>query len=82
MLAGAQNPKGAEAFVDFLLTPEVQAALPDAMYVFPVAQRHAAARRLGDVRRAARRTRYTVDPAEIAAHRDDWLREWSDVICR
>ena len=36
VLAGAQNVKGAEAFVDFLLSPEVQRALPDAMYVFPV----------------------------------------------
>ena len=36
VLTGAQNVKGAEAFVDFLLSPAVQQALPDSMYVFPV----------------------------------------------
>ena len=36
VLAGAQNPEGAQALVDFMLTPAVQEALPDAMYVFPV----------------------------------------------
>ncbi len=36
VLAGAENPAGAQAVVDWMLTPEVQAALPDSMYVFPV----------------------------------------------
>src|SRR4029079_13442789 len=34
VLTGAANPKGAEAFVDFLLSPAVQKALPDSMFVF------------------------------------------------
>jgi thiamine transport system substrate-binding protein len=25
---------------------------------------------------------YDVDPASISEHRDDWLREWSDVTSR
>ena len=37
VLAGAENPAGAQAVVDWMLTPDVQAALPDSMYVFPVA---------------------------------------------
>ncbi len=36
VLSGAANPEGAEAVVDWLLSPEVQAALPTSMYVFPV----------------------------------------------
>src|SRR6185369_65016 len=36
VLAGADNTKGAEALVDFMLTREFQEALPDSMYVFPV----------------------------------------------
>ena len=37
VLAGAENPEGAQALVDFLLEPRTfQAALPDGMYVFPV----------------------------------------------
>ena len=30
------TPRAPQALVDFLLSREVQAALPDAMYVFPV----------------------------------------------
>ncbi|MDO5634368.1 MAG: thiamine ABC transporter substrate-binding protein [Micrococcus sp.] len=36
VVEGASNPEGAEAFIDFLLTPEVQAAIPEAMYMYPV----------------------------------------------
>ena len=57
MLEGADNPEGAEAVVDWLLSPEVQAALPTSMYVFPVDAGGRAAGRVGGVRRAARRRR-------------------------
>jgi thiamine transport system substrate-binding protein len=81
VLEGADNVPGAEALVDFLLTPEVQAALPDSMYVFPVDS---------SVQLPAAWASYAkqptdpwqVDPADIAANRDDWLREWSDVTSR
>lgn len=36
VVEGAENPEGARAFVDFLLTEDVQAAIPDAMYMYPV----------------------------------------------
>ena len=36
VLAGADNPDGAEALIDFLLTREVQESLPESIYVFPV----------------------------------------------
>lgn len=81
VLAGAENPDGAEAVVDFLLSPQVQAALPDSMYVFPVD---------AGVELPAEWAEYAeqptdplqVDPADIAEHRDEWLREWSDVTSR
>ena len=76
------NPEGAEALVDFLLSPDVQAALPDSMYVFPVAADAAAAAATGRRSPSSRRRRTTVDPASISEHRDDWLREWSDVTSR
>jgi thiamine transport system substrate-binding protein len=81
VLTGAQNVAGARAFVDFLLSPAVQRALPDAMYVFPV--------RTGTPLPAAwaryavqPRHPLTVSPARISAHRDAWLRQWSDIISR
>ena len=57
VLDGAANPDGAQALVDFLLSPEVQAALPESMYVFPVDAGGRAARGLGEVRGAAGRRR-------------------------
>jgi thiamine transport system substrate-binding protein len=81
VLAGAQNVKGAEAFVDFLLSPAVQRALPDAMYVFPV--RSGTPLPTAWARYAVQPAHpLTVSPAEISAHRDEWLRQWSDLVSR
>lgn len=81
LLQGAANPAGGKALIEFLLSPEVQAALPENMYVFPVAS---------DTELPAEWAKFaqqptdpfTVDPAEIAANRDEWLSEWSDVTTR
>lgn len=81
VLVGADNPEGARAVIDFLLSPEVQAALPESMYVYPVDPA---------VELPAEWAEFTVqptdpwqvDPAEITAHRDEWLREWSDITSR
>ena len=81
VLDGAANPEGAERVVDWLLSPEVQAALPTSMYVFPVDE---------SVELPAEWATYavqpedplTVDPDEIAEHRDEWLTTWSDVTSR
>lgn len=81
VLTGAANPKGAKAFVEFMLGPTVQKSLPDAMYVFPV--------RRGTPLPAAwakfavqPKHPYVVSPADISAHRDAWLRQWSDIVSR
>ena len=81
VLAGAQNPAGARAFVDFLLTPQVQAALPDSMYVFPA---DASVDLPAQWARFARQPAhpYELDPSAISEHRDTWLREWSDITSR
>jgi thiamine transport system substrate-binding protein len=81
VLTGAQNPAGARAFVDFLLSPAVQQALPDAMYVFPV--RTGIPLPTAWARYAVQpRHPFSVSPARISAHRDAWLRQWSDIISR
>ena len=74
MLAGAQNPDGRRGVRRLpAQPPRCRRRCPTSMYVFPVVDGVAAAGRLGDVRRPARPTRYAVDPADIAAHRDEWL---------
>ncbi len=81
VLAGADNPEGATALIDFLETTEVQESLPESMYVFPV---DANAKLPSDWAEFAVRPvqPFTVDPAEIAEHRDEWLQQWSDVTSR
>ena len=81
VLDGAENPDGARQLVDFLLSDEVQAALPESMYVFPVASNVDLP---ADWARFAVQPSqaYEVDPAEIEENRDAWLREWSDVTSR
>ena len=81
LIEGADNPEGGEELIRFLVGPEVQAALPESMYVFPVvegvdlpAEWAEFARRPTDP--------YAVDPAEVAQNREAWLREWSDVTSR
>jgi thiamine transport system substrate-binding protein len=78
VLAGAHNSDGAKALVHFMLTAGFQKALPEAMYVFPVDSR---APLPADWATFAKQPKhpFSVDPADIAAHRDDWLREWSDI---
>jgi thiamine transport system substrate-binding protein len=81
VLAGAENPDGAEQVVDWLLSDEVQAALPDSMYVFPVSS---SVELPADWAQFAQQPTapYDVDPESISENRDDWLREWSDVTSR
>jgi thiamine transport system substrate-binding protein len=81
VLAGADNPEGAQALVDFMVSRPFQEALPDAMYVFPV---DAGAALPDDWATFAKQPAdaYTLDPADIADHRDEWLRDWSDVTSR
>jgi thiamine transport system substrate-binding protein len=81
VLTGAANPDGAKAFVEFLLSPEVQKALPDSMYVFPV--RSGTPLPPAWAKFAVQPTHpYVVSPAEISAHRETWLREWSGIVSR
>jgi thiamine transport system substrate-binding protein len=81
VLEGADNPEGGQALLEFLLSEEVQAALPESMYVFPVAD---GVKLPADWARYAEQPTdpYAVDPADVAAHRDEWLRDWSDITSR
>ncbi|GAA1511132.1 thiamine ABC transporter substrate-binding protein [Nocardioides humi] len=75
------NTAGAHAVIDWLLSPEVQAALPESMYVFPVAEDTELP---ADWARFAKRPETTerVAPAEIATERKAWLEEWTEIVSR
>jgi thiamine transport system substrate-binding protein len=81
VLEHAKNPAGARELIEFLLTDEVQAALPDNMYVFPVDDQVPLP---ADWAKFAEQPTepYEVSPAEIAEHRKDWQKEWRDITSR
>jgi thiamine transport system substrate-binding protein len=78
VLKGARNLAGARALVDFMLSEQFQAAMPESMFVLPV--------RNGTPLPDAFR-RYAVSPvhplelpaAEIGRNRDRWIDEWTRV---
>ena len=81
VLAGADNPDGAQALIDWMLTDEVQSALPESMYVFPVMPGATVPDDWAEF--APQPTDpYEVSPEEIAANREQWLTEWTDVVSR
>lgn len=81
VLKGAKNPTGARKLVDFMLSPTVQAALPAAMYVYPVQKDTPLPD--GWQQRAPVPT-YTVSlpPQYIAQNRESWLEQWREAVGR
>lgn len=79
VLAGAKNPAGARAVVDYLLSPELQQTLPETAYMYPVDpdvplpesfQKHG----------ALAENPIPVDPVVVARDRDTWISEWTDTV--
>ncbi|GAC79693.1 thiamine ABC transporter substrate-binding protein [Gordonia malaquae] len=75
ILKGARNSAGARKLVDFMLSPAVQAALPTAMYVYPVQKNTPMP---ADWRQRAPAPGWTVrmDPDWINKNREEWLTQW------
>ncbi len=78
VLDHAANPTGARALVDFLTSRTFQSILPDNMYVFPVDDA-APLPPLWKRWAVPATDPVEVDPADVDAHRDEWIRQWSDV---
>ncbi|HOA02169.1 MAG TPA: thiamine ABC transporter substrate-binding protein [Dermatophilaceae bacterium] len=81
VLAGARNPEGARALVSFLLSPAVQASIPDTMYMFPVDSTATLPTDWAKWAKVADKP-FVVSPDQIAAQRDTWLRQWSEVTAK
>ena len=81
VLTGAENPEGAEVLLEFLLSDQLQAALPEAMYVFPVVDSVELPAEWAEHAEQPT-TPYEIDPAEVDANREAWLEEWRDVTTR
>ncbi len=79
VLKGASNPDLARAFVDFMLSAEVQATLPDTMYVFP-ARRDVELPPLFAKFAQIPENPVVMSPEVIQANREIWLSEWLEAI--
>ena len=76
------TPRAAGRCVEFLLSDEVQAALPDEHVRLPGRRLRRAARRLGEVRRAARRAVRRGPGRDRREPRRPGCEEWRDVTTR
>jgi thiamine transport system substrate-binding protein len=81
VLEHAKNPAGARELVDFLVSPEVQAAMPDNMYMFPVATGTPLPEAWATHAHEPSRV-YSFDADDLQKHRTEWLGEWRDIITR
>lgn len=79
VLAGAQNPEGARELVDWLLSDAVQADIPGSMYMYPVSSAVDLPKEWAQWAPLADEP-YTVPLDEIAANRESWVREWTDLV--
>ncbi len=79
VLAGAKNPAGAAALIDFLLSDEVQADVPASMYMYPVSSAVTVPADWAQWAPLAT-TPFEVPAGEIAASREAWLTRWSDTV--
>ena len=81
VLAGTQAPAEARAFVDFLLSPAVQADIPLNMFVSPA---------LSTAEISADYAAFTatpaaplsLDPTAIEANREAWIEAWTQLVLR
>lgn len=79
VIEGAENEAGAQAFIDFLLSDEVQSAIPELMYMYPVAT---------DVDLPAEWVEFAplstapivVDEETIDAQRSTWIEQWTATV--
>jgi thiamine transport system substrate-binding protein len=81
ILRGTEHQAGARRLVDFLLSAEFQADVPSSMFVYPV-------RRGVELPDVFARYAVTaedvaeVPPADIEAHRSEWIDAWTDAVVR
>jgi len=79
ILKGTQNHPLAEKFVDFILSKQFQEDMPMQMFVYPVNTTAILPEAFTKYSQAPSQTA-ALSPNEIAANRDKWIQEWSDVV--
>lgn len=81
VLAGAANPEGAQAVVDYLVSAEFQATIPDTMYMYPVASEAGLPETWEKFAPLPSREQLRdLDSDEVDAGREGWLKQLGEQI--
>ncbi|HJS20583.1 MAG TPA: thiamine ABC transporter substrate-binding protein [Anaerolineales bacterium] len=81
ILKGTEHRALAEKFVDFMLSKQFQEDVPLQMFVYPANPNAALPEEFTKYAQAPEQAA-TLSPEEIAANRDLWIQEWTDVVMR
>nr|WP_318243712.1 thiamine ABC transporter substrate-binding protein [Oerskovia gallyi] len=79
VLAGAENPEGAKKLVDFLVSDAFQADIADNMYMYPANADVALPEGWAEFAPLSPAP-FEVAPADITAHRDEWIKAWTSTV--
>ncbi|WP_419841709.1 thiamine ABC transporter substrate-binding protein [Candidatus Poriferisodalis sp.] len=81
ILTGTDNPAGAKALIDFMLSETWQNDMPLNMFVYPVIK-NATLPPEFVAHTAVVEEPLSLDPSQIAAFRDEWTERWADIVLR
>lgn len=79
VIKGARNEAGAQKFIEFLLSPDVQADIPGQMYMYPAVRGTALPEEWVTFAPLSDKP-LGVPASEIAAQRDRWVRDWTATV--
>lgn len=78
VLDGAANPEGAKKVIEWLLSPDVQAAIPDSMYMFPV---DSSVELSKEYKFAPLPEKSLIVPSkDVADNQEQWVKTWTDIV--
>ena len=81
ILKGTPNRALAEKWMDFMLSEQFQADMPAQMFVFPVVPGVTLPDEFVKWAQISEQPA-TVSPADIAAHRDEWISAWTETVLK
>lgn len=79
VLEGAENPEAGKKVIDWMLSDDFQASLPEHMYVFPVSSQVTIPEDWAQYAPLPDHP-WTLDPDEINRGFETWLREWQEIV--
>ncbi|OQX64572.1 MAG: thiamine ABC transporter substrate-binding protein, partial [Anaerolinea sp. 4484_236] len=81
ILAGTENRALAEAFINFMLSPEFQEDVPMQMFVYPVLPSAQLPEEFTAYAQAPENPA-SLDPDLIAEMREKWIRDWTEIVLK